>query len=100
MSKKKTNQEEAIEDIAEATTEPTESVEDVVESATEPVEEPISPIADVIAVVEALIAEPASEDGMLDTDVVTYRLNSGKLAHGVKKGIIKLGYKPIEKYQK
>jgi hypothetical protein len=62
--------------------------------------EEISPIADVIAVIEKLIAPKGEDDGMADDDVVTYRQNSGKLAHGIKKGIIKLGYVPIEKYKR
>ena len=59
----------------------------------------ISPIADTIASIENLIA-PTPDGEFHDDDIVTYQLRSGRLAYGRKKGVVKMGYTPIEIYQR
>ena len=59
----------------------------------------ISPIADTIELIENLIA-PTPDGEFHDDDIVTYQLRSGRLAYGRKKGVVKMGYTPIEIYQR
>lgn len=74
-----------------------ETVIEVVKEV-ETVEE-VSPIADTIKKIEEIISPaPLAEGEFADDDIVTYRLRGGGLAYGKKSGIVKLGYKPIEKY--
>ena len=59
----------------------------------------VSPIADTIELIENLIA-PTPDGEFHDDDIVTYQLRSGRLAYGRKKGVVKMGYTPIEIYQR